>query len=274
MSKPRMCPHCRAFIDMKDKTCQYCGNELPMTAARRIERADRILSSENNLSFTTLMLILINAALFTASWILTVRFTGQSGLLGDIDGNVLLLLGAKYKPSILIHNEWWRLITAGFLHGGLLHLGFNSLSLYNLGPSLEYLIGVHRFIVIYLITGSCGFLVSMFWSNSLSIGASASVCGLIGALYCYARMSSNPMLLSLTKRWILGIVIFGLLFSRIDNAAHVGGFASGFGLMYVTGVPSTDNQTETLWKIAAIAAGIIATLAFLLAYRNFVQGTL
>ncbi len=225
------------------------------------------------LGFTTLILLLINAALFVASWILTFRFTGQSSVLGGIDGNVLLLLGGKFRVSILLHDEWWRLITANFLHGGLLHLGFNTMSLFNLGPLAEQIFGASRFLVLYLVTGFFGFLASMFWSDALSIGASASICGLIGALYGFGRISFNAQLRSVSVRWIIGIAIFGLLFPNIDNAAHFGGLACGYGFAYLSGTPGADERKEAIWKGVSIAVALIAAAAFYMAYRNFVLAT-
>ncbi len=273
MSKPRMCPHCRAFIDQTAKTCEYCGNDLPTTAAKRIRRERRLRLAGGSSSFTTMILLLINAALFATSWILTARFTGQSGFLAGIDGQVLLMLGAKYPLSILLHGEWWRLITANFLHAGLLHLGFNSMSLFNLGPLAEEIFGTYRFLVLYLATGLCGFLLSTFWSDSLSIGASASICGLIGAMYGFGRVSFNSQLKSVALRWVIAIAVFGLLFPAIDNAAHFGGLAAGFGFAYAFGIPGHDSNTESIWKGVAVGAVAITAWAFFMAYRNFASVT-
>lgn len=273
MSKPRMCPHCRAFIDRQAKVCEYCGNDLPSTAAKRIRRERRMRMVGGQSSFTTMILLLINAALFVASWILTARFTGESGFLTGIDGQVLLLLGAKYPLSILLHGEWWRLITANFLHGGLLHLAFNSMSLFNLGPLAETIYGTYRFLVLYLATGLSGFLVSTFWSDSLSIGASASICGLIGAMYAFGRISFNSQLKSVALRWVIAIAVFGLLVPAIDNAAHLGGLAAGFGFAYLFGDPKPGSDSESIWKGVSIAAVAITAWAFFMAYRNFASAT-
>ena len=269
MSKPRMCPHCRAFVDNKDKTCQYCGNDLPLTAGRRLVREERRSRAASQLGFTTMILLLINASLFGISWILTLRMTGGSDLFGNIDGQVLHMLGGKFSLSIQLHGEWWRLITANFLHGGLLHLGFNTMSLFNLGPLAEDIFGTSRYLVLYLATGFCGFLASTLLSNSLSIGASASICGLIGAMYGFGRITFNTQLRSVATRWIIAIAIFGFLFPAIDNAAHFGGLAAGFGLAYVCGSPSRDADKEAIWRGISIGAGVVTAAAFFMAYRNF-----
>ncbi len=273
MPKPRMCPHCRAFIDSQQKTCEYCGNPLPMTAARRLIREERMRRAGAQVGFTTMILLLINAALFAVSWILTLRFTGDSGFLGGIDGNVLHILGAKFSLSIQLHGEWWRLITANFLHGGLLHLGFNTMSLFNLGPLAEEIFGTSRYLVLYLGSGACGFLASTLWSDSLSIGASASICGLIGAMYGFGRINTNSQLRSVALRWIIAIGIFGLLFPAIDNAAHLGGLAAGFGFAYVCGTPGRDSDREAIWRGISIGAGTVTAAAFFMAYRNFALAT-
>lgn len=273
MSKTRMCPHCRAFIDHQAKTCEYCGGDQPATAAKRIRREQRMRLASGPGSFTTMVLLLMNGAIFAASWILTLRLSGNSGFLAGIDGSVLLMLGAKYPLAILVHDEWWRLITANFLHGGLLHLAFNTMSLFNLGPLAEEIFGTYRFLVLYLVTGLSGFLVSTFWSDSLSIGASASICGLIGAMYGFGRTSFNSQLKSVALRWMIAIAVFGLLVPAIDNAAHFGGLAAGFAFAYFVGVPKTDPRSDSLWRGVMIAAIAITAWAFFMAYRNFASAT-
>ena len=273
MSKPRMCPHCRAFIDSKDKTCQYCGNALPITAATRLRREARMSMAGVQVGFTTIILLLINAALFVTSLILTIRLTGETGMLANIDGQVLLMMGGKFKLAILIYGEWWRLLTANFLHGNLMHLGFNMMALYNLGPIAEDIFGTSRFLVFYMATGFCGFVASTMWSDGLSIGASASICGLIGALYGFGRRNFNSQLQSVTKRWIFVILIFGFLVPNIDNAAHLGGLVAGFACGYFCGTPGQDPGRELVWKRASIGVVTVAVTAFYFAYRNFALAT-
>ncbi len=273
MSKPRMCPHCRAFVDSGDKTCAYCGNDLPITAGLRLRREERVRRAGSQIGFVTTVLLLINAGIFAASWVLTARLTDGGDLLGGIDGSVLLMLGGKFSPSILLHGEWWRLITASFLHGGLMHIAFNSMSLFNLGTVAEGVFGTSRFVVLYLVTGICGFVASTLWSTSLSIGASASVCGLLGATYAYGRISFNTHLQSIGKRWIIFIAIFGFLFPAIDNAAHFGGLVSGFGMAYACGTPSADATKEGMWRWLAIILAAATLFAFFLAYGNFAAAT-
>lgn len=273
MSKPRMCPHCRAFIDPSDKTCLYCDNELPSPAAKRIEREHASLGLLDQAIFTTAIIMLINAGLFAATWILTTRFNSQASFLGGVDGRVLHMLGAKEYASILYGGDWWRLITASFLHGGLMHLAFNSMALFQLGPLCEQIFGTPRYVVIYVVSGVAGYLASLFWTPALSIGASASICGLLGALYAYGRMSNNTMIASSTTRWIVFLAIYGVLVDHIDNAAHAGGLVGGFALAYLAGTPSVSDEKETIWQGAATVVALISAAAFFLAYQNFAAAT-
>lgn len=278
MSKPRMCPHCRAFIDASAKTCQYCGNELPTPAAKRIRREEAARGLLSQEVFTTSIIMLINAGLFAATWVLTTNMMGKSGFLGSIDGRVLHMLGAKEYAGVVYGDEWWRLITANFLHGGLMHLAFNSLALYQLGPLCEQIFGTQRYVVIYILSGVSGYLASLFWDffwmPTLSIGASASVCGLLGALYAHGRINRNPMLESAAKRWIIGIAIFGFIAQHIDNAAHAGGLVGGFALAYAANTPGLSEDRETIWQGAAIVVGLACAASFWLAWRNFAEAAL
>jgi rhomboid protease GluP len=264
-----MCPHCRAFIDPKASVCEYCGHDVGKPFVRRPESA---LSSRGFLATaqsTTAILLLLNFAIFSATLILTYKVEGQMIGFGGVNSDVLLAFGAKFGPRILRGGEWWRLVTAGFLHAGVFHILMNSWVLLDLGPRVEDIFGTPRFLVIYLVSSIFGFLASMLWSPyTLSIGASAAACGLIGAMMAHARQSGNSGLWSAYLQWIILIAVIGFLpgFS-IDNAAHFGGFGAGYGLAYLARTPRIASPVESLWKAAAGFAVVITAASFLLAYQ-------
>ena len=269
MSKPRMCPHCRAFIDPKSKTCEYCGEKVGKTYAQRPDPGRVLGGFVSPSHYTTFIILFINFALFVATLIMTTKVTGQSpGLFAGIDGEVLRLFGAKDRFSILLRGEWWRLITAGFLHAGTFHLLMNTWVLFDLGARVEEFYGTSRYLVIYLTSSIFGFLVSMFWSLSLSIGASAAACGLIGAMMAYGRRTGSSFIWSFYLRWAIMIAVIGLLPGfRIDNAAHLGGFAAGFGLAYFAGTPQHGSPIESFWKSAAGLAIGLVVVSFFFSYQ-------
>jgi len=269
-----MCPHCRAFITTHDKVCPYCHERVGPRAIDAREPRAILGGLVPHASFVTTIILVINFGLYLA----TVIFSQRAGLGGgfwSIDGQTLFAFGAKFRAAIFGYGQWWRLVTAGFLHGGLLHIGMNSWVLFDVGPQVEDIYGASRLIVIYFVANFCGFLLSTFWTNALSIGASAAIMGLIGAMIALGvrnRHSSAAVAMrSMYIRWAVYVLIFGLLPGlHIDNAAHIGGLASGFGVAYVAGTPRLANVwTERLWRWSAAACVVITVACFLMMYLWF-----
>src|ERR1700704_3036025 len=272
MDSRRMCPHCRAFITDKDRVCPYCHEQVGARAIDRRSPADALGGLIPQERFTTSMILLLNVGLFIATVVLSMKSDNTGALMG-LDSRTLYQFGAKYRASILA-GEWWRLMTAGFLHGGLMHIAMNMYVLYDLGPQVEELYGTHRYLVIYLLSSAGGFLASTYWSNTLSIGASAALFGLIGAMIALGVRSKTSMgaaIRGIYIRYAIGGLLFGLLpYFHIDNAAHIGGLASGFAVAYVAGTPRlVDSASEQLWRWAAWATGALTAWCFLKMYLSF-----
>jgi rhomboid protease GluP len=162
--------------------------------------------------------------------------------------------GAKYAPYIIGRGEWWRLITAAFLHGGILHILMNSWVLFDLGPQVNDAFGTPRFIAIYFVSSVTGFLASLYFSPAVSIGASAGLCGLIGAMIALGTRERSSFGAALRRQyiqWMIYLLIFGLVIQGVDNAAHLGGLAGGFVVAYIAGTPGFSEGVENLWRIAA-----------------------
>lgn len=152
---------------------------------------------------------------------------------------VLYLLGAKYGPAIDA-GQYWRFITPVFLHGGLIHLAFNSYALYIMGPQAERLFGTWRFLAIYLLAGFAGVLGSYIHSPGLSIGASGAIFGLIGALAAFFYVVRSLIGAEASRQQLnqlIGLAVVNLLFGfimpTIDNAAHIGGLLAGTVAGYI-----------------------------------------
>lgn len=163
----------------------------------------------------TFLLLLINGFVF--------YLLEQAG--GSTDRLVLLVYGAKWGPYITQYGQWWRLVTAAFIHIGWQHLLMNSLSLLSLGPVLERRFGKGRLLLLYLVSGIGGNLLSLWKAPMvLSAGASTALYGFMGALLVSGRI--NP-----------GILIFnlalGFLNPQLDSWGHLGGFLSGIILTFL-----------------------------------------
>jgi rhomboid protease GluP len=267
VEKRRMCPQCRAFITTDDKICPYCQAEVAPKAVDRRTPSDALGGLIPHARFTTVMILLINTGLYAAMVLHSMRTEARGGGL-DLDVQTLVEFGAKYGPFIVGKHEWWRLITAGFLHGGLLHILMNSWVLFDLGAQVEETYGTSRYLVLYFVTTITGFLGSLFWAPMTpSIGSSAGIFGLIGAMIALGvrdRSSYGSAVRSLYMRWAIYGLIMGLLpFFATDNAAHIGGLAGGFVTGFICGVPGYSRGVERIWKIAAGLSLAITVLAFL-----------
>jgi rhomboid protease GluP len=275
MDQRRMCPHCRAFITTRDRVCPYCNETVGPRAVERRNPADLLGGLIPHARFTTVMILLINFGMFLATVIFSMQ-AGHSNALMGIDGRTLFDFGAKYSQAIFL-GQWWRLVTAGFLHGGLLHLLMNSWVLFDLGTQVEEVYGTSRLIVFYVVSTVFGFLASAYWSPVLSVGASAGLFGLIGSMIALGMRYKTPVssaIRGMYVRWAVYGLLFGLLpMFRVDNAAHVGGLASGFAVAYLAGIPGARRGREKMWQAAAVLSMLITVFAFLQMYVWFRSST-
>jgi rhomboid protease GluP len=259
-----MCPHCRAFITTSEKVCPYCGEQVgPRAIDARGGASSFVGGFIPHARFNTMVILLINCGLYLATTLYSMR-SGQGNVL-DIDVNTLLAFGAKSYPDI-VAGQWWRLVTAGFLHGGLMHIFMNSWALFDLGAAVEEIYGGARMLVIYFVSNVTGFYLSFIWNPlAPSVGASAAICGLLGAMIGLGlrdRSSIGDTMRGTYLRWLIIIMIISL-YGRIDMAAHVGGVAGGFGIAYLAGQPRlVKSAGENLWRVAAWIAVFLTAASF------------
>ena len=266
-----MCPNCRAFITTSDKVCPYCDFKLGARAIDRRAPAEVLGGLIPHAHFTTVLILLINTGLYLATAIHSTQADARDGGFMQIDGRTLALFGAKYGPLIGA-GQWWRLITAGFLHGGLIHILMNSWVLFDLGAQVEEAYGTPRYLAFYIFSTVTGFYASYWWRPlGLSIGASAGIFGLIGAMIAMGvreRSAYGDAVRSLYVRWAVYGLLMGLLpLFAVDNAAHIGGLAGGFVIAFLAGTPKLVGNAETVWRALAGVAIAITVLAFVLMFQ-------
>jgi rhomboid protease GluP len=266
-----MCPNCRAFISADDRVCPYCDMKLGPRPAVRRESSELIAGFIPHAGFTTFVILLLNLGLYAATVVVSMQHGTDDAVL-NVDGRVLAVFGAKIRNAILF-GQWWRLVTAGFLHGGLLHIFMNSWVLFSVGAQVEETYGTARFLVLYFVSNVLGFLASTLFSPALSIGASAALFGLIGAMIA-AGMRSNTSMGAAIKaqytQWVIYMLVIGLLpFFNVDTAAHIGGLAGGFALAWLMDVPgATTRWTDAVWRTAASVCVALTVLSFALMLRQ------
>jgi rhomboid protease GluP len=225
--------------------------------------------------FTTVVILLINAGLYAATALFSLKASDGGNPL-DVDIGTLRAFGAKWGEAIAA-GQWWRLITAGFLHGGVLHILMNSWVIFDLGTTVEEFYGTTRYLVLYFVSTVAGFYASLWWSPyTTSVGASAALFGLIGAMIAFglqSRSSVGSALRAHYTQWAIYGLIMGLIPGfRVDNAAHIGGLAAGFAVAYLVGTPPlVESWTEKLWRFAAACCVVITLAAFALMLRFLLQ---
>ena len=172
---------------------------------------------------TALAFLLVPGSLYVAL---------KSGVWWDIPASVLLDLGASYGPAIA-SGEGWRLVSAIFLHGGLLHLVFNAFALIEIGRPVAQAQGRWLAATVFILAGASGFMASLLWQpEGISVGASGGIFGLLGVWVCTqwrrastdAQSPQNRLTLMLAAPLALGL---GFLLPNVDHAAHLGGLATG-----------------------------------------------
>ena len=260
-ARMRMCPECRTLVPRSDRACPSCGASLRGVPGGGPARLLGLLFPASRPATT----ILITANVAISLLLLVTWGTSEesSGLLGFLSAPpaAYYVFGEKV-PLASIMGEYWRLVTANYLHGGLLHLLMNCYALTSLGPLVEDAFGSRKFFVIYTVCGVCAMTVSMLFSPSYSVGASGALFGLMGFGIVFGRFrggSTGRLVAEQLMRWALYGVLM-LFMPGIDNLAHFGGFVAGgaLGLVVSPGEPRT-RRAETALKLL-FAAALVATL--------------
>jgi rhomboid protease GluP len=219
----------KVIVNLKSDKIVYCAKGLePLAQIALLVNDSQI--KKNKTSFidrpVTSVLIAINIIMYIISAVISKSFW-------DIDPYTLLFLGGQYGP-LIEYGQWWRLVTAMFLHGGLLHILFNMYALYILGDQIERIFGKIRYIVLYFVTGVIASVFSyIIEPDILSVGASGAIFGLFGALLIFAIIERDKI-----NKGALGNLVFiivlnlyiGANSSNINNYAHIGGLISGIVL--------------------------------------------
>jgi rhomboid protease GluP len=270
--RPKICPACGALVGISATRCHECGANLRFSLAALSKKLSGIFG-EHEAPVTTGLLI-TNVLMFGVSWVAITNEGGGGGLsiLWGMGGETMYRLGASFGPSIFDLHQWYRLVTAMFLHGGLIHIGFNMMALMQFGPALEELYGSARYLFLYVVTGAFGFLVSAGLGN-YSLGASGALLGLVGLMLALTTKRGGSYMRELRSRLISSVVILFLLgFSGMgmDNYAHAAGLAAGFGLgkLLKDRQPMNAREKQTAYALGWLA-GLVVVASFLMMMMHF-----
>ncbi|MSO56057.1 MAG: rhomboid family intramembrane serine protease [Acidobacteria bacterium] len=233
-----VCTSCGSLVGVRDEKCFSCGRRNPGLWGF----APLLRRLGNDFGFVALV-VWSTGALYVASLLLSGGNIdlGGGGLLSILspNGQSVFLLGASGSIPVFGYGRWWTVLSAGWLHGSLLHIVFNMMWVRDLGPAVADVYGAGRMVIIYTVAGICGFALSsaagaylpplpLLRGAQLTLGASASIFGLLGALVYYGRRTGSQMVHGQALRYAIILFVFGLIMPSVDNFAHAGGFAGGY----------------------------------------------
>jgi len=293
------CSRCGWPVSPRDAICIICGQRNPgaysanpiLTTIVRLRRTGRRLWTRLVYRWQP-RLHHSPSAHTTVSWDMLVA--PRSYITGIIAACVALyviaiVLGTVWQPSLshlltpsnlalyklgmtgrfpIANGRWWSLITAIYLHGSLLHIAFNMLAVYQIGPLVERLFGPARFFILYTLSGLCGALLSTLAGTPLTVGASGAIFGLMGALIYFGyRQNDLPRFLPIL-RWAAINFLLGMVTPQVDNWGHAGGFVGGALVAAAFMSHSSRRLSYLLYRrlatIALVATAIAIGISFLL----------
>jgi len=228
-----ICSACGVLVGVNDDRCYNCGRRNPglwgyAPALRRLGQ---------DLGFVPLVM----GATITLYVLALLLSRSNLQVMLAPSPPILFLLGASGTVPVLGYGRWWTFLTAGWLHAGVLHVLFNVLWIRQLAPGVAELYGAARMVIIYTIAGVIGFALTTFagaylrWmpipflrGADFSVGASANIFGLLGALVYHGRRTGSSHIAQAGLQYALFLGLFGLIMPGVDNYAHAGGFAGGY----------------------------------------------
>jgi rhomboid protease GluP len=231
-----ICTSCGVLVGVNDDKCYNCGRRNP--GLWGFAPALRALGGD--LGFVPFV-IGSCAVVYVLCLIASQGDIGMGGLFGFFSPSrqALFLFGASGAVPVFVADRWWTVLSAAWLHAGVLHILFNMMAVRQLAPATADLFGPGRTIIIYTAGAVLGFALSSFAGQFLprlpllaggqfTVGASASIAGLIGALLAYGHRTGSSMARSQAMTYVLMLGVYGFILPGIDNYAHAGGFAGGY----------------------------------------------
>ena len=269
-----VCRSCSLLVGVNDATCYHCGSPYP--GLWGFGPALRRLGSD--LGFTKMVMVTCGV-LYVVSLALDPSGIGGGGLFGLLSPSLkgTYVLGMSGAVPVFQLGRWWTVLSAGWLHGSLLHIAFNLMWIRQLAPVTADIYGPGRTVVIYTASSAVGFsfssLAGLFLGGipfiggaNFTVGASAAIFGLLGALVYAGRRGVGSQLSRQAQTYAIILFLFGFMMPQIDNWAHLGGFGGGFA----TAAFLNPLLPERLNHLAAAGVCLLLTVAAVV--LSFVTG--
>jgi rhomboid protease GluP len=273
-----VCASCGSLVGVNDDRCYSCGRRNPGLWGF----GPLLRRFGNDLGFISLV-IYGSAGIYVAT-LLTSMALGEGvmsqsmfSMLGPGTGTVLIF-GASGAVPVFWYGRWWTLLSAGWLHAGLLHILFNMMWVRQLGPATADIYGPARMVILYTVAGVTGFLLSsvagavmpqipIIGGGTITLGASASIFGLLGSLVYYGRRGGSSMVRAEAGGYALTLFVFGLIMPGVDNYAHAGGFAGGYLAGMWLDPLKKERMDHFLWAVVCLVlTGLSIIVSIVTAY--------
>lgn len=265
-----VCPSCGSLVGVNDPECYNCKRRNPGLWGY----APFVRRLGNDFGFVPTILI-GSVGLYVLSLLLSgpEAFAAVRGPFSFLSPSIesLFLLGASGALPVYGFGRWWTLLSAGWLHGNLLHVFFNMLWVRQLAPATAELFGPGRLVIIYTVAGVCGFALSstagayfpmpILGGAGITVGASAPIFGLLGALVQYGRRTGSHVIRSQAVYYAVMLFVFGLVMRGVDNFAHAGGFAGGFLAARWLDPLKPERGDHLVIALGCLAVSLLAVVA-------------
>jgi rhomboid protease GluP len=255
-------------VGVNDERCYNCGRRNPglwgyATAVRQLG---------SDMGFIPFV-IGLSVVLYVLTLIASRGDIGGNSLLTIISPNTtsLLLFGASGAVPVFMLDRWWTVLSAAWLHGGLLHIFFNMYWVRQIGPAVSELYGPGRLVIIYTVGAIAGFALSSVAGEyfhfipfralqgaQLTVGASAPIFGLFGALVFYGRRTGSSATYKMALQYVLLMFVFGLIMPGIDNYGHAGGFIGGYVASQLLDPMKPERITHMVWALVCLVLSVLS----------------
>jgi rhomboid protease GluP len=267
-----VCASCGQLVGVNDATCYNCGRRNPGLWGW----AQALRSLGHDLGFVTFVTgaCVVVYALTLLAAPDEIRMDGLFSLLspGELP---LFAFGASGAYPVFVLDRWWTVLSAAWLHGGLLHIFFNMYWIRQLASPVAELYGAGRMVIVYTVAAVVGFTASSvagYWLGGIpiiggagvTVGASAPIFGLLGALVYYGRRSGSSLVHGQAMNLAIIMFVFGLIMPRVDNWAHGGGFAGGYLAGRMLDPLKPERIDHLLIAVVCLMLSVLSIVASLL----------
>ena len=267
-----VCASCGTLVGVNDDKCYSCGRSNPGLWGY----AGVIRRLGSDMGFVQVVII-GSSVLYVLMLLMSNGQIGMSGFnLLAPSQRAMFQFGASGGLPIFLADRWWTLLSAGWLHGSLLHILFNMMWVRQLGPATADVFGAGRMVIIYTLASVSGFLLSSVMGYfvpgvpllgggaGISLGASASIFGLLGALVAYGKLRGSSAETSQALGYAAALFLFGLIMSGVDNWAHLGGFGGGYLVARWLDPWKPERIDHLVGALVCLAASALAIIASLI----------